>query len=299
MARPVLDSSSTPAFANIEKNANTPSGSVGILISTLIDSGGSLNNFSDTDGDSAAIAIIGANTDGGTLYYSIDNGSNWIDVGTVSEPSARALYADSNTRLAFVPATDYSGTISDLITFKAWDQTEALSTTPTLASNFSSVRGQGVVLSADNSTAYLADKSALRIIDVSDTSQPQENEDAKYTDVDNAYEVALSADESKLYLIGGGSGLLILNISNPSETTLLGSYDKGDVAQDVAITSDETYAFVANRNLGLVCVDISDPTNPSQVGTGYDTNGFSLGVALSTDNQTAYVAHGTGGVAYS
>ena len=35
------------------------------------------------------IAITDVNLGGGTLYYSLDNGTSWSDVGTVSETSAR------------------------------------------------------------------------------------------------------------------------------------------------------------------------------------------------------------------
>ena len=99
-ATPTLSTAASPELTKITEDAGTPSGSVGTLVSALIDSGGSLNNFSDSDGDSPAIAIISTNLNGGTLYYTTNNGTLWSDVGTVSETSARVLYADSNTRLA-------------------------------------------------------------------------------------------------------------------------------------------------------------------------------------------------------
>ena len=116
----------------------------------------------------SAIAIIGTNMNGGTLYYSTNNGTNWSDVSTVSESSARLLCADSNTRLAFVPATDSTGTISDLITFKAWDRTgaEIISKSPTLTANRDTTdSARSVSLSADGNTAFVADKeSGLQIM---------------------------------------------------------------------------------------------------------------------------------------
>ena len=116
----------------------------------------------------SAIAIIGTNMNGGTLYYSTNNGTNWSDVSTVSESSARLLCADSKTRLAFVPATDSTGTISDLITFKAWDRTgaEIISKSPTLTATYDTTgKAYGVTLSADGNTAFVADKeSGLQIM---------------------------------------------------------------------------------------------------------------------------------------
>ena len=84
----------------------------------MIDNGGVLNNYSDEDGDSPGIAITDVNLGGGTLYYSLDNGTSWSDVGTVSADSARVLYADSDTRLAFTPAANFHGNISDVFGFR-------------------------------------------------------------------------------------------------------------------------------------------------------------------------------------
>ena len=82
-AAPTLDSSANPEFSAITTTLALPSGAVGTLVSNLIDSGGSLDNFSDADGDSPDIAIIATNLNGGTLYYSTNNGTSWSDVGAV------------------------------------------------------------------------------------------------------------------------------------------------------------------------------------------------------------------------
>ena len=81
-AAPTLTASASPQFSAIAINSGVPSGAVGTLVSALIDSGGSLNNFSDADGDSPAIAIIGTNLNGGSLYYSTNNGTSW-SIGAV------------------------------------------------------------------------------------------------------------------------------------------------------------------------------------------------------------------------
>ena len=104
-AAPTLSTTVSPELATITNDTGTPTGQVGTLVSALIDSVGSFKNFSDADGDSPGIAITGTNLNGGTLYYSTNNGSSWSDVGAVSESSARVLFADRNTRLAFVHAS--------------------------------------------------------------------------------------------------------------------------------------------------------------------------------------------------
>ena len=123
MGRPVLNGSAAPSFIAISVGLGSPAGAVGTLVSQLIDSGGVFDNYSDIDGDSPAIAIVGKNLNGGVLYFSTDNGINWQQVGEVSENSATVLYADNNTRLHYKPASGFVGSISDVITFRAWDRT--------------------------------------------------------------------------------------------------------------------------------------------------------------------------------
>ena len=190
-AAPVLDPSASPQLNSFIEDAGIPVGQVGTLVSDLIDDGGSLNNFSDVDGDLPGIGITGVNLQGGTLYYSTDNGARWSNVGTVSDGSARVLYADSDTRLAFTPAANFSGSISDVFTLKTWDRTGGHSNgeadvptiRPSLISTFDtsdSGRASDVTLSPDGKTAYVADARSnpftddggLQIINISDPENP-------------------------------------------------------------------------------------------------------------------------------
>ncbi len=121
-AAPVLDDAASPALLSIAEDASAPTGQVGTLVSSLIDTSGTHNNFSDADGDLPGIAITGVNLQGGTLWYSTDNGSTWLNVGAVSDTLPCLLAADATTRLYFEPAANFSETISDVITFKSWDR---------------------------------------------------------------------------------------------------------------------------------------------------------------------------------
>ena len=100
-----------PVLTITTSNMGVPYGSVVTLVSDMIDSACTLNNFSDTDSHSPAIEIIASNLDGGTLCYSTDNGTSWSDFGIVSETSSRVLYVDCNTRLAFDSAASFEGSI--------------------------------------------------------------------------------------------------------------------------------------------------------------------------------------------
>lgn len=120
--RPGLDPSRSPSLGSIAEGTAAPVGAVGVLVSSLVEAGGSLNNYQDADGGQPGIAVVASNLEGGTLWSSRDNGANWTEVASVSEESPLFLAADGSTRLAYQPAADWTGTIADVITFRAWDQ---------------------------------------------------------------------------------------------------------------------------------------------------------------------------------
>ena len=108
------------------EDVGAPVGAVGTLVSSLVDlpGGGGLDNVTDVDATPlTGIALTGTNTANGSWFYSIDNGANWLAVGAVSGASALLLAADANTRLYFQPTPDFAGTVTNAITFRAWDQT--------------------------------------------------------------------------------------------------------------------------------------------------------------------------------
>ena len=131
-AAPVLDPSASPQLNSVVEDAGIPVGQVGTLVSDLIDTGGTHNNFSDVNGHLPGIAITETNLQGGSLYYSTDNGITWADVGVTSEINYRLLHADLNTRLAFVPPENFQGTIADVLSIKAWDRSGSTNGSTTL-----------------------------------------------------------------------------------------------------------------------------------------------------------------------
>jgi VCBS repeat-containing protein len=121
---PVLDATDSPTIAAVNEDAVAPSGAVGTLVSSLVDlaGNGGFDNVTDADGPDLGIAITGTNSANGTWYYSTNNGGTWMAVGAVSGASALLLEANASTRLYFQPAANFSGTVSDGITFRAWDE---------------------------------------------------------------------------------------------------------------------------------------------------------------------------------
>ena len=321
LAAPTLDSSVSPLLAAIDANTGAPSGAVGTLVSALIDSGGSLNNFSDTDSDAPAIAITGTNLNGGTLYYSTNNGTSWSDVSSVSEASARVLYADSNTRLAFSPAADYTGTISDLITFKAWDRSGPISAS--LISNYDSsgfasngtydnpAAANYVALSADGNTAFVADgTSGLDIVRINNLASPflrstygKDGNQAWFRNI------TLSADGNTGFISNGFLGVQIVDLADrfsspevPSTSggTLLSEIGSAKVIfRDVTLSSDGNTAFLPVGDFGagpefggLWIADVSNTSNPKIISTYRNLDGSAKSVTLSADGNTAFVAGG-------
>lgn len=126
-AAPVLDTSRSPSLAAVPEDAGAPSGAVGTLVSDLVDfasPAGQVDNV--TDANSApllGIAVVGADTSQGSLWYTTDGGSNWSALGSPSSAAARLLAADANTRVYFQPAANFNGTLGSAITFRAWDRT--------------------------------------------------------------------------------------------------------------------------------------------------------------------------------
>ena len=321
LAAPTLDSSVSPLLAAIDANTGAPSGAVGTLVSALIDSGGSLNNFSDADSDAPAIAITGTNLNGGTLYYSTNNGTSWSDVSSVSEASARVLYADSNTRLAFSPAADYTGTISDLITFKAWDRSGPISAS--LISNYDSsgfasngmydnpAAANYVALSADGNTAFVADgTSGLDIVRINNLASPflrsTYGKDGNQAWFGN---ITLSADGNTGFISNGFLGVQIVDLADrfsspevPSTSggTLLSEIGSAKVIfRDVTLSSDGNTAFLAVGDFGagpefggLWIADVSNTSNPKIISTYRNLDGSAKSVTLSADGNTAFVAGG-------
>src|SRR5205085_7694984 len=124
---PVLDASKSPALNAENEGPGAAIGAVGTPVSSLVDfasPAGQLDNVSDVDtGALLGIAVSAADTANGSWFYSTDNGANWSALGAVTGTNARLLAADANSRLFFLPAANFNGTLANAVTFHAWDRT--------------------------------------------------------------------------------------------------------------------------------------------------------------------------------
>jgi hypothetical protein len=87
--------------------------------------------------------------------------------------------------------------------------------------------------------------------------------------VDVVGNYAYVAVTKRYELSGSSSGLIILDISDPTTPILQGYYNTGDGSTDVKIVGN--YAYVADWNSGLKILDISNPTIPTLIGS-YSTS---------------------------
>ena len=69
--------------------------------------------------------------------------------------------------------------------------------------------------------------------------------------------VSLSKDGTKAYIADGYNGLVVLDITDPSNPTQLERLDTEDYAYDVTLSKDGSKAYIADGGNGLVILDIS------------------------------------------
>jgi hypothetical protein len=81
------------------------------------------NTTADVDGDSVAIAVIALGNPGrGTYQYSLDNGSNWTVMTSISE--SNALLLPRTAKIRFLPVKDFNGTVT--LYYRGWDQSQGV-----------------------------------------------------------------------------------------------------------------------------------------------------------------------------
>lgn len=292
---PTLDATKSPTLGKLNSYATqTPpvngSTSGAVLVSSLIDSGGTLNNFSDVDtGTAPGIAITGVKS-GASLYYSTDAGAHWNEVGSVNALSARVLYADANTWVYYAPAATNtpSGIVSDAITFKAWDQSggfvngqSAVNTVGGLSSSIVNTfksTGQAISVAIKGSDILIADYSSLKIINIAIKTQliSTVNEQTSTVFVNGNYAYVTNNAYFKVF-----------DITNSAKPKQVASLVDGNAYLDMAFNGN--FAFFSGGPKKFQIVDITSPSAPKVI-SQYNTPGTPMGIAISADGNTAYVA---------
>jgi hypothetical protein len=137
--------------------------------------------------------------------------------------------------------------------------------------------------------AYVADGTSLLVLDISVVPPV----------LTGSYATGNSQGVSALYVgatprvfVADSSSpdLRVLDASNPSAPSLLGSLETTGSGADVWVDPTASLAYLANGWGGLRVVSVSDPANPVET-KSYDGDGDVTGLVL--DGQTAFLAAGT------
>ncbi len=108
-----------PAHIDLTTIDEDPVSNNGTLVSALI-----AGQVSDADAGSVeGIAVTGVDNSNGTWEYTINGGGTWLAFGTPGTTTARLLAADASTYVRFVPNPDWNGTVTNGLSFHAWDRT--------------------------------------------------------------------------------------------------------------------------------------------------------------------------------
>ncbi|MDP3063839.1 MAG: hypothetical protein Q8O40_11620 [Chloroflexota bacterium] len=200
--------------------------------------------------------------------------------------------------------------------------------TPKLLSTVSALGGVGDV-AVQGRYAYAVDEhnltSSLRVLDVSDPSQPKEmgeyvhswrgfhvavQGDRAYMEGEALATVDISdpahptevarftppggpyvGDDGRLYLAAGyRSGLQVLDLGRGDAPTLLGTYDTPGDCEAVAVR--DGHAYVADGGMGLRVYDVSDPSRLQE--TSSLAAGYAMDISLM--DGYAYLADLDGGL---
>ncbi|MEK7678041.1 MAG: cadherin repeat domain-containing protein, partial [Verrucomicrobiota bacterium] len=114
----------------VNEDAPAPVGSVGTAVTNLVgfvSSEGTLTNVTDVDGGALlGIAVTAVDTANGSWFYTTNNGIMWSGLSEVGTAHALLLAGSGDSRVYFQPSPNFNGTLTNGLTFRAWDQTSGV-----------------------------------------------------------------------------------------------------------------------------------------------------------------------------
>ena len=130
----------------------------------------------------------------------------------------------------------------------------------------------------------------FRIADVSNPANPVEIGNCN---LPGDYSMALQVVGSRAYIANNANGLMIIDISDPVNPSIIGNYSAGPGKYIKGLHISGTTAYLCCHSAGLYIVNISNPQAPTLIGF-CDTPFYALDVDIS--GTRAYVADDWGGV---
>ena len=154
----------------------------------------------------------------------------------------------------------------------------------------------GVVRSviASGNYVYVADgKGYLRVIDVSDPTQPTEVASL----VEHSYAQGLALDGTTLYIADNPFGLRVVDVSDPLNPRKIGEVKIPGAASSVDIDGSRAFLAGSTDENNLVVIDISNPAQPVKTASIVipEAEG-SVVYAVKVRDNYAYVAVGSPGL---
>ncbi len=156
-------------------------------------------------------------------------------------------------------------------------------------SNPNSITGVGSYQQADmyvndvdiaNQYAYIACNDNLKVLDISDPATPVLVGELVLSVARSVFLTDNFAFVSTISGSGSEKGMHIVDISNPTNPFVLGSFASTGQSGTLQTYVLNDLAYLADSQGGLRIVDISDPTNPVEVGN-YLTSGIAASIFVS------------------
>jgi hypothetical protein len=278
---PVL-AGANPLTATLE-DAATHSGT---LVTSLI-----AGQVSDGNaGAASGIAVVAVDEANGSWQFSTDGGTSWLSLAGSSDTAARLLAADTLTRVRFVPATDWNGTVAAGLVFRAWDQTSG--SAGGIADT--SANGGGTAFSAD------AHASSLTVQAVNDAPVRFTGTLAPLTVLENSGTTSLGLTGLG-YVPGGGADENTQTLSYT--VTAVPGATLGDIvladgstvviagaSYSLAALQGMQFRAAAGANGGPLTFSFRVQDDGGTANGGIDSLLQSLDIAISTVNQAPVLA---------
>ncbi len=241
-----------------------------------------------------SIVITAVDNTNGKWQYSIDNGTTWTDftatTGSAVDISATAVHLDGSiatNKIRFVPNANFNGTVTNGITFRAWDKSDGKS--PGNTTNLSGyTHTPGSVFSNATDTASIQ-INAVNDAPVNTVPVTQIiNEDATLTfSTGNSNLIKIDDIDSGIssvkVTLTGTNGTLTLN--GASGLTFI----SGDGTDDAVVTFTGTAANINTALNGMAFKPTADYNGTGSVKIDTDDQGNTGSGGAKTDSDTVSI----------
>lgn len=140
-------------------------------------------------------------------------------------------------------------------------------------------------MSIENDKLYSVNWSGLRVVDIGNPDTPVA---VGHHPIGNVgYWAKAAVKDGLAYVAAGQPGLVVVDVSNPTNMTSVGTFASDDYPSDVRFKGN--YAYLAGRG-GLVVMNVTNPASPVRVWGSNNRNEYVYGIALSAAGDHAYVA---------